>query len=314
MSDEQRGTASEGSASPAGPSADPASQGLAFGPRSHHLLMLEFGDPRDFDNPRLEWRRLFSELLGTFFLVLAAAGGGILHAEGKISLSAAVVAPGLTVMGIILFMGAVSGAHLNPAVSLAFALRGDFPWKRVPGYIVVQLVGATLACVFLYAVFGNVEHLGATLPGPGYVDWQALLMEIVLTFGLVNVILGTASAAQNVGAIAALGVGGYIALAGLWAAPVSGASMNPVRSFGPALVSGDWTSYWVYVVGPLVGALIAVGCAYILRGRGGGIIGRAAGSGVLGPGVLEKTKKLASEIDRGEVEPAALTDDDKKLP
>ena len=272
--------------------------------------MLEFGDRKDFDNPRLEWRRLFSELLGTFFLVLAAAGGGILHAEGKISLSAAVVAPGLTVMGIILFMGAISGAHLNPAVSLAFALRGDFPWKRVPGYIVLQLVGATLACLFLYAVFGNVEHLGATLPGPGYADWQALLMEIVLTFGLVNVILGTASAAQNVGAIAALGVGGYIALAGLWAAPVSGASMNPVRSFGPALVSGDWTSYWVYVVGPIVGALIAVGCAYILRGRGGGIIGRAAGSGVLGPGVLEKTKKLASEIDRGEVEPTALADAD----
>jgi aquaporin Z len=333
MSDEQTGTApggmpdeaqsptrtaadnatSGGSPSPAGPSADPASQGMAFGPRSHHLLMLEFGDRKDFDNPRLEWRRLFSELLGTFFLVLAAAGGGLLHAEGKISLTAAVVAPGLTVMGIILFMGAISGAHLNPAVSLAFALRGDFPWKRVPGYIVLQLIGATLACLFLYAVFGNVEHLGATLPGPGYVNWQALLMEIVLTFGLVNVILGTASAAQNVGAIAALGVGGYIALAGLWAAPVSGASMNPVRSFGPALVSGDWTSDWVYVVGPLAGAMIAVGCAYVLRGRGGGVIGRAAGSGVLGPGVLEKTKQFASEIDRGEAEPRAIADADKKI-
>ena len=170
------------------------------------------------------------------------------------------------VMGIILFMGAISGAHLNPAVSLAFALRGDFPWRRVPGYVILQLVGATLACLFLCAVFGNVEHLGATLPGPGYADWQALLMETVLTLGLVSVILGTASAAQNVGAIAALGVGGYIALAGLWAAPVSGASMNPVRSFAPALVGGDWTSYWVYVVGPIAGALIAVGCAYILRG------------------------------------------------
>jgi aquaporin Z len=288
---------------------------MAFGPRTHHLLMLEFGDRRDFDDPRREWRRLFSELMGTFLLVLAAAGGGLLHGEGKISLAAAVVAPGLMVMGIILFMGAVSGAHLNPAVSLAFALRGDFPWKRVPGYIIMQLIGATLACLFLYAVFGNVQHLGATLPGPGYADWQALLMEIVLTFGLVSVILGTASAAQNVGAIAALGVGGYIALAGLWAAPVSGTSMNPARSFGPALVSGDWTSYWVYVVGPIAGALIAVGCAYILRGRGGGIIGRAAGSGELGPGVLEKTKKLASEIDRGEVEPTAIADADadKKL-
>ena len=252
--------------------------------RIDHRLLLEFGDRKDFDDPRKEWRRLFSELLGTFALVLAAAGGGLLHAKGQISLAAAVVAPGLMVMAIILFMGAVSGAHLNPAVSLAFALRGDFPWRRVPGYIVTQLIGATLACLFLRWVFGNVEHLGATLPGPGYQDWQALLMEIVLTALLVSVILGTASAAQNVGAIAALGVGGYIALAGLWAAPVSGVSMNPARSFGPALASGDWTSYWVYLVGPLTGALIAVGFAFVLRGRGGDAISRAAGSGVLDEG------------------------------
>ena len=255
-----------------------------FMPRAHHLLMLEFGDRRSFDDPRLEWRRLFSELLGTFALVLVAAGGGLLHGEGQITLAAAVVAPGLMVMAIILFMGAISGAHLNPAVSLAFALRGDFPWKRVPGYIVVQLAGATLACLFLLAVFGNVQHLGATLPGPGYANWQALLMEIVLTALLVSVILGTASAAQNVGAIAALGVGGYIALAGLWAAPVSGTSMNPARSFGPALVSGDFAGYWVYVAGPLAGALIAVGCAVVLRGKGGDATARAAGSGVLGGG------------------------------
>ena len=162
------------------PKVDPAVLETAF-PRTRHVLILEFGNRKDFDNPRREWRRLFSELLGTFALVLAAAGGGLLHAKGQISLSAAVVAPGLTVMGIILFMGAVSGAHLNPAVSLAFALRGDFPWTRVPGYIVIQLVGATLACLFLRLVFGNIEHLGATLPGAGYKSWQALLMEIVLT-------------------------------------------------------------------------------------------------------------------------------------
>jgi aquaporin Z len=291
----------------AAPQIDPAALGTAF-PRTHHILTLEFGNRADFDDPRKEWRRLFSELLGTFALVLVAAGGGLLHAKGQISLAAAVVAPGLMVMAIILFMGAVSGAHLNPAVSLAFALRGDFPWKRVPGYIVIQLAGAALACLFLRWVFGNVEHLGATLPGPGYHNWQALLMEIVLTALLVSVILGTASAAQNVGAIAALGVGGYIALAGLWAAPVSGVSMNPARSFGPALVSGYWTSYWVYLVGPVAGALLAVGCAFVLRGRGGDVISRAAGSGVLDEGALSAKAELSRQIEQGKVVPPGIAD------
>jgi aquaporin Z len=246
--------------------------------RARHLSMLEFGSRQEFNDPSLAYRRLFAELLGTFMLVLVAAGGALLHAKGQIGLSAAVVAPGVMVMAIILFMGAVSGAHLNPVVSIAFALRGDFPWRRVIGYIGVQLLGATLACLFLLAVFGNVKHLGATLPGPGYTEWQAFLMEIVLTATLGSVILGTASAAQNVGTI---GVGGYIALAGLWAAPVSGTSMNPARSFGPALVGGNWTAYWVYLAGPLVGAAIAVGCALVLRGRGGDATARAAASGTL---------------------------------
>jgi aquaporin Z len=288
---------------------DPARLGTAFA-RTDHVLWLEFGTRADFDNPRKEWRRLFSELLGTFALVLVAAGGGILHAKGQISLAAAVVAPGLMVTAIILFMGAVSGAHLNPAVSLAFALRGDFPWRRVPGYIVIQLAGAALACLFLRLVFGNIEHLGATLPGPGYTNWQALLMEIVLTTLLVSVILGTASAAQNVGAIAALGVGGYIALAGLWAAPVSGVSMNPARSFGPALVSGDWTSYWVYLAGPIAGALIAVGFALVLRGRGGDVISRAAGSGVLDEGAQAAKAELSEAIDQGRIVPPGVADSD----
>ncbi len=250
--------------------------------RVKHRLALEFGSREEFENPRFAYRRLFAEALGTFLLVLAAAGGGLLHARGQISLSAAVVAPGLTVMAVILFMGAVSGAHLNPVVSIAFALRRDFPWRRVPWYVIAQLVGAALAALFLLAVFGDVEHLGATMPGRGYHSWQALLLEVALTAGLVSVILGTASKAQNVGSVGALGVGGYIALAGLWAAPVSGTSMNPARSFGPALASGDWVNYWVYVVGPLIGAIIAVGFAVILRGPGGDPAARVTASGRLG--------------------------------
>ena len=246
-------------------------------------LQIAYPDLDQFDDPTLEWRRMFAELFGTFMLVLVAAGGGMLHAEAsdQVTLAAAVVAPGLMVMAIILFMGSVSGAHLNPAVSIAFALRHDFAWRRVPGYILVQLIGATLACLFLRAVLGDVGNLGATTPGAGYQPWQAALIEMVLTLGLVSTILGTSSGAQNVGSIGALAVGGYIALAGLWAAPISGASMNPARSFGPDLVLGNFSQYWPYLAGPVAGALLAVAFAFVLRGRGGGPTARAAGSGRL---------------------------------
>jgi len=239
----------------------------------------------DFWNDRYEGRRLFSELLGTFFLVLVAVGGGMVSARfggNAVPYGAKVVSPALMVMAIILFMGTVSGAHLNPAVSIAFAARGDFPWKRVPAYIVTQFIGAILATLLLWALIGKQGSAGLTLPGSGISTTTAMLWEIVLTAGLVSVILGTASGAQQIGPIAALGVGGYIALAGLWGSPVSGASMNPARSLGPALVKGDWTSWWAYLVGPIAGGLIAVGFAYVLRGRGGGRSGEAAAQGTLG--------------------------------
>src|SRR5690348_8724299 len=198
-----------------------------------------------------------------------------------ISRTAAVVAPGLMVMAIILFMGKVSGAHLNPAVSVAFALRGDFPWRRVPGYVVVQLIGAGLAAWFVQAVINASASYGSNYPAHSYTSLDAFWMETILTLGLVSVILGTASGAQNLGVFGALGVGGYIALAGLWGSPISGASMNPARTFGPDLVARDFGSYWAYVAGPLLGAAIAVGFAYVLRGAGGGKAGSAAAQGEL---------------------------------
>jgi aquaporin Z len=237
-----------------------------------------------FADSSLEGRRLFAEVFGTFFLVLVAAGAGVVNAvvPGSIGRDAAVVAPGLMVMAIILFMGAVSGAHLNPAVSIGFAARGDFPWRRVPGYIGAQLLGATVACVFLSLVFGEVGMLGTTVPAPNISDPQALALEFVLTLGLMSVILGTASKAQNVGPLAALAVGGYIALAGLWGSAVSGASMNPARSFAPDLVLLNFSHYWVYVIGPIAGALLAVGVAYVLRGPGGDEPAILAAQGRLG--------------------------------
>jgi aquaporin Z len=246
----------------------------------------------DFKNPRQEWRRLFSELLGTFLLVLAAAGGGMMAQAfpGVISHTDAVTAPALTVMAVILFMGKISGAHLNPAVSIAFALRGDFPWRRVPGYIVVQLIGATLAALILHAIINVSASYGSNYPAKGYSPGAAFWMEVILTTGLVSVILGTASGAQNIGVLGAFGVGAYIALAGLWGSPISGASMNPARTFGPDLASTTFTSYWVYIAGPIAGAVIGVGIAYVLRGRGGDKSADAAAQGDLFTEIYESGK------------------------
>lgn len=234
-----------------------------------------------FQDPKQEWRRLIAEVVGTFFLVLVAAGGPMMAAAipGSVGRVAAVVAPGLMVMALIMALGKISGAHLNPGVSTAFALRGDFPWKRLPGYLLAQLVGAVLAALLLTATVGVSASHGSTYVAEGFTAWQATAMEIVLTFGLVTIILGTASGAQNVGIVGAIGVGGYIALAGLWGSPISGASMNPARTFGPGLVGGDLTDFWVYLVGPLVGAALAAGLALILRGPGGGWIASASAQG-----------------------------------
>ncbi len=246
-------------------------------------LMIERQLAFDFYDPSLEWRRLFAETWGTFLLVLVAAGGGVVAtmSGGRVTLGMMVVAPGMMVMAIIYFMGAVSGAHLNPAVTLAFALRRDFPWKRVPGYMLAQVIGGISAAVFLRAMFGTVGALGATLPGGGVTDVKALAMEVVLTAGLVNTILGTASGARNIGTNGAIAVGGYIALAGLWAAPVSGASMNPVRSLAPDVVRGNFHTTWIYVVGPWVGALIGVAFEWILKGKASAA-GKIAARGTLG--------------------------------
>ena len=242
----------------------------------------------NFHDMSFEWRRLFSEVFGTFLLVVAAVGPVMVSASyhGEVSRAVAVTVPGLMVMAIILFMGAVSGAHLNPVVTFAFALRREFPWKRIPGYLVAQLIGAVLACLLLETIFGDVGALGATIPAIN--DTGATIIEALLTLGLLSTILGTASGAQNVGPLSAIAVGGYIALAGLWASPVSGASMNPARTLGPDIVTGHYGHLWVYLVGPTLGMLVAVGAALILRGKGGDLSAIRAAQGTLSAGDTSK--------------------------
>ena len=248
-----------------------------------HRTVVQQQSTLDFFDSSREWRRVFAETWGTFLLVLVAAGGGVVAAmsNGRVTLGMMVVAPGIMVMAIIYFMGEVSGAHLNPAVTLAFAVRRDFPWQRVPGYVVGQVIGGLGAAAFLRAMFGTIGALGATLPGRGVTSGKALAMEVVLTTGLVSTILGTAYGARNVGTNGALAVGGYIALAGLWAAPITGSSMNPVRSLAPDVVRGDLHTTWIYLVGPVIGALTAVGFEWILKGKSSAA-GRIAAQGTLG--------------------------------
>jgi aquaporin Z len=202
-------------------------------------------------------RRVAAEVFGTFALVTIAAGGEVIaHVVGDVSPAARAVAPALLVMAMIYAIGNCSGAHFNPAVSLGFALRGAFPWEMVPPYWLAQFAGALLAGGFLRLIFPDARDLGATHPHVGVA--AALAFEAFLTTLLVTVALGTATRHSLIGPNAAVAVGGTIALAGLIGGPVSGASMNPARSFGPALVGGTTQHLWIYFLGPAVGAVTAV--------------------------------------------------------
>ncbi len=221
-----------------------------------------------FLDASLEWRHVLGEAWGTFLLVLVAVGGPLANArtDAGIAQTTTAVAPGLMIMVAIYSIGAVSGAHLNPAVSFAFALRRNFPWRRVPAYVSAQIAGAFMATVLLRTLFGLLNDVGATKPGHNITAPQACVIEVVLTAALVTTILGTASGARNVGANAGVAVGAYIALAGMWASPLTGASMNVARSLAPDLLRGDFSTTWVYVLGPLFGAGIGVALEWALKG------------------------------------------------
>jgi aquaporin Z len=222
---------------------------------------------RDFHDPQYELRRLFGEALGTFLLVLVTIGTIVVNLKTHdVPIAAQEVAPGLAIMAIIYSIGGVSGAHVNPAVTLSYALRRNFPWRRVPGYVLAQLVGAIVAVAFLRLSVGDLGHLGASAPRPGVSGLSAFFIELFLTVGLVTVTLGTASGQNNVGPNAAIARGGYVAAAGLWAGPLTGAAMNPARAFSTALLANDWSHLWIYVTAPCVSGAIAVGFAWILRG------------------------------------------------
>ena len=215
------------------------------------------------------WLRVIVEFLGTFVLVTVAAGSGVINhyvGGGPVSRTAAVIAPGAVVMAMIYALGPLSGLHINPAVTLAFTLRQVFKVSWAVPYLVAQMAGAIGAALFLQIMFGHVAA-GGNYPinRPGG-DWRSMVMELVLTAILVSIILHTATGYRSIGHNAAIAVGATVALLGLFASPISGASMNPARTLGPDIVANNFTGWWVYIVGPGIGALIAVMIMGLLRG------------------------------------------------
>jgi aquaporin NIP len=213
-------------------------------------------------------RRSFAEGLAAFALVFAGCGAIIANtvhagALGGIGVSATF---GLVIMAMIYATGHLSGAHINPAVTVAFTLTRHFPVRDALAYIAAQLIGATVAAFVLLAAWsGKPAHLGATLPSVP--AGTALLYEVVLSAFLMFVIVAVATDTRAVGAAAALAIGGTVGLDALFGGPITGASMNPARSFGPALASGTWHDFWIYVVGPVAGAALGALAYQLVRGE-----------------------------------------------
>ena len=203
------------------------------------------------------WRAALAEALGTFALVFAGTGAVVVEAQtGALGHVGVALTFGLVVMAAIYAVGEVSGAHINPAVTVEFWASGRFPGARVGPYVGAQLVGALVASGLIAFLFPDSATLGQTVPvGPAV---QSLVLEGVLTFWLMFVILGVAVGAKEIGLLAGVAIGGVVAFEALMGGPISGASMNPARSLGPALVAMDFRSLWVYLVGPTLGALAAV--------------------------------------------------------
>jgi aquaporin NIP len=212
-------------------------------------------------------RALAAEAIGTFALVFAGAGAIMVDAKthqlGHIGVA---ITFGLVIMVMIYAVGHVSGAHFNAAVTFAFALTRHFPWPRAVGYWAAQLVGAVTAAALLRASLGNIAHVGATLPSGS--QGQSVLWELVMSAFLMFVVLAVATDTRAVGEAAAIAIGGTIALDAMFGGPISGASMNPMRSLGPALVSGDVHALWLYILAPVAGTSIGALAYQFVRAEG----------------------------------------------
>jgi aquaporin NIP len=212
-------------------------------------------------------RRAAAEALAAFALVFAGCGAIVADSEydGVLGAVGVSLVFGLIIMVMVYATGHLSGAHINPAVTIAFTLSRHFPARDAAAYLAAQLSGATAAALVLLAVWPDQPgELGATIPSVGV--GSAFVYELVLTAFLMFVIMAVATDTRAVGAAAAIAIGGTVGLDALFGGPVTGASMNPARSFGPALAAGEWSDFWIYVAGPLAGAAVGAFAYQLVRG------------------------------------------------
>jgi len=212
------------------------------------------------------FRRSAAELIGTFALVTAGCGAIIVNAQtGALTHVGIALTFGLIVTAMIAATGHISGAHFNPAVTIAFAVTRHFPWREVIFYVGAQVLGAMLGALTVRLLIGDDAALGATIPN-GTVG-QSFGLEVLLSAVLMFVIISVATDTKAVGAPAALAIGFTVVLSALWGGPISGASMNPARSFGPALFAGVWQDQWIYWIAPVIGTIIGGGLYQFIRER-----------------------------------------------
>ena len=203
-------------------------------------------------------KRFISEIIATFALVFCGTGAMVINdfTGGTVSHVGVAITFGLIVMGMIYAFGDISGAHMNPAVTIAFAYAKKFSWKEVPAYVLAQFIGAFLASGILLYLFPESQTLGATLPG--LPAMKVFILEIILSFFLMVVIINVSTGSKEIGVVAGIAIGSVVLLEATFAGPVTGASMNPARSIAPAVVSGNLADIWIYIFAPIIGCLLAV--------------------------------------------------------
>lgn len=213
-------------------------------------------------------KKYIAETIGTFAMVFCGCGAMTINeiTNGSITHVGVAITWGLIVMSMIYAFGEISGAHFNPAVTFGFAYAKKFPWNEVPKYIIAQTIGAFLACFILWFLFPDSETLGSTFPAEGFDPLKAFVLELILTYFLMIVIINVSTGSKETGTMAAIAVGSVILLEAMFAGPMTKASMNPIRSLAPALVSGNLQHLWLYLTAPFVGAFLAIVSHSLVKG------------------------------------------------